>query len=200
VGEACDGRQAVELARATAPNVLVMDICLPEQNGFHALLQIRRAAKDTRVLVLSSYDDLECVEQMLDAGAAGFLSKRSASNQLVEAIRTVRSGRTFYSPEIVRRLQEAKNAALRAGRPVDEPVELTARETQTLELIAQGLRNKEIAVEMGVSIKTVEKHRQGVMNKLNIHDAAGLTRYALTKGIVTPRGEVHSARKEPVGI
>src|SRR3954451_14540887 len=91
VGEACDGRQAVEVTREAAPNVVVMDICLPEQNGFQAALQIRRAAKDTRVLVLSSYDDLECVEQMLDAGVTGFLSKRSASNQLVEAIRTVRS-------------------------------------------------------------------------------------------------------------
>jgi DNA-binding NarL/FixJ family response regulator len=199
VGEACDGRQAVEVTREAAPNVVVMDICLPEQNGFQAALQIRRAAKDTRVLVLSSYDDLECVEQMLDAGVTGFLSKRSASNQLVEAIRTVRSGRTFYSPEIAKRLQDFKNAAMRAGRPVDEPVELTARETQTLELIAQGFRNKAIAVEMGVSIKTVEKHRQGVMNKLNIHDAAGLTRYALTRGMITPTASRPDA-KSPVGI
>jgi DNA-binding NarL/FixJ family response regulator len=109
----------------------------------------------------------------------------------------VRSGGTFFSPEIARRLKDARNAALRAGRPVDEPVELTARETQTLELIAKGLRNKEIAHEMAVSIKTVEKHRQGVMNKLNIHDAAGLTRYALTKGMVSATG---NNAKNPVGI
>jgi len=199
VGEACDGRQAVAVTRELLPNVVVMDICLPQQNGFQATLAIKRASKDTRVLVLSSYDDLECVEQMRDAGVVGFLSKRSAANQLVEAIRTVRSGRTFYSPEVAKRLQDFKNAALRAGRPVDEPVELTARETETLALIAKGLRNKEIAVQMGVSIKTVEKHRQGVMNKLNIHDAAGLTRYALTQGMISASPGPPSA-KRTVGI
>ena len=192
VGEACDGRAAVKVAREMTPNVVVMDISLPEQNGFDATLQIRRASKETRVLVLSSYDDVECIEQMMDAGATGFLSKRSAGNQLVEAIRTVRSGRTFYSPEVVKRLQEIKNAALRSGRTLDKPVELTVRERQTLEFIAQGLRNKEIADKMGISIKTVEKHRQGVMNKLNIHDTAGLTRYALTSGIITAKPECQS--------
>src|SRR5262249_21826047 len=119
VGEACDGRAAVDVARQMMPNVAVMDISLPEQNGFHGARQIRRASRDTHVLVLSSYDDLECVEQMVEAGATGFLTKRSASNQLVEAIRTVRSGRTFYSPEISKRFQDSKNAALRAGRAVD---------------------------------------------------------------------------------
>jgi len=200
VGEACNGREAVDVTRQVLPNVVVMDVCLPEQNGFQATLQIKRASKNTHVLVLSSYDDLECVEQMRDAGVAGFLSKRSAANQLVEAIRTVRSGGTFYSPEVTKRLQEYKNAALRAGRPVDEPVELTAREAQTLELIAKGLRNKEIAVQMGVSTKTVEKHRQGVMNKLNIHDAAGLTRYALTRGMVSATAKSQPDAKKPVGI
>jgi DNA-binding NarL/FixJ family response regulator len=187
VGEACDGRAAVTVAREVLPNVVVMDLCLPEQNGFQATLQIKRASKETHVLVLSSYDDLECVEQLREAGAVGFLTKRSAANQLVEAIRTVRSGKTFYSPEVAKRLQDFKNAALRSGRPVDEPVELTTRETQALELIAQGLRNKEIAVEMGISIKTVEKHRQGVMNKLNIHDTAGLKRFALTSGLISSK-------------
>jgi DNA-binding NarL/FixJ family response regulator len=90
--------------------------------------------------------------------------------------------------------------ALRAGRSIDDPVELTAREKQTLELIAGGLRNKEIATEMGVSIKTVEKHRQGVMNKLNIHDAAGLTRYALTKGMISPTAHRDGEKSSTVGI
>lgn len=199
VGEARDGRSAVAVARELSPNVVIMDISLPEQNGLQATLQIKRASHGTRVLVLSSYDDLRCVEQMLEAGAAGFVSKSSAPNQLIEAIRTVRSGRTFYSPEISRRMQECRNAALRAGRRADQPVELTARERQALELIAQGLRNKQIAVEMGVSIKTVEKHRQGVMNKLNIHDSAGLTRYALTTGLV-PATKAPPSSTRPVGI
>jgi len=185
VGEASDGRAAVTMAREMSPDVVVMDVSLPEQNGFRATLQIRRASKETRVLVLSSYDDLECVEQMSDAGAAGFLSKRSAATQLVDAIRAVRTGRSFYSPEIVKGLQNLKNAARRDGRPDDQAVELTARERQTLELIAHGRRNKEVATEMGISIKTVEKHRQSVMNKLNIHDAAGLTRFALRRGWIS---------------
>jgi DNA-binding NarL/FixJ family response regulator len=200
VGEARDGRAAVTVTRELAPNVVVMDVSLPEQNGLQATLQIKRASKDTRVLVLTSYDDLTCVEQMLEAGAAGFVSKCSAANQLIEAIRTVRSGRIFYSPEVAKRLQDFKNAALRAGRRSDQAVELTAREKQALELIAKGLRNKQIAVEMGVSIKTVEKHRQGVMNKLNIHDSAGLTRYALTTGMVSAAGKLHDGSTGSVGI
>lgn len=200
VGEARDGRSAVTVTRELVPNVVVMDISLPEQNGLEATLQIKRASRTTRVLVLSSYDDLTCVEQMFEAGATGFVSKCSAANQLIEAIRTVRSGRTFYSPEVARRLNDSKAAALRAGRSNGEAVELTARERQALELIAKGLRNKQIAVEMGISIKTVEKHRQGVMNKLNIHDSAGLTRYALTSGMVTTDGKLQTASTGSVGI
>ncbi|HLH53794.1 MAG TPA: response regulator transcription factor [Verrucomicrobiae bacterium] len=195
VGEAHDGREAVALVRQLCPDVVLMDISLPGQNGFQATLQIKRASKATRVLVLSSYDDLECVEQLLEAGATGFLSKRSAAIQLAEAIRAVRSGRTFYSPEVEKRMKDFKLAALRAGRGANEPAELTGREKEVLEFIARGLRNKEIAVEMGISIKTVEKHRQGAMNKLNIHDTAGLTRYALRSGIVAP-----GAAPKPVGI
>jgi DNA-binding NarL/FixJ family response regulator len=200
VGEARDGRAAVDITRKVMPNVVVMDVSLPEQNGFQATLQIRRTSKETHVLVLSSYDNLECVEQMLDAGASGFLTKRSAANQLIEAIRAVRSGRPFYSPEISKSLQDLRNAAMRSGRPIDEPIELTARERRALELIAQGLRNKEIAVQMGVSIKTVEKHRQNVMNKLNIHDAAGLTRYALTKGVIAATTKCQAGPSSSVGI
>ena len=185
VGEASDGCAAVTMAREMRPEVVVMDVSLPEQNGLRATLQIRRASKETRVLVLSSYDDLECVEQLIDAGASGFLSKRSAATQLADAIRAVRAGRSFYSPEIVKSLQDLRNAARRDGRPDDEAVELTSRERQTLELIAHGRRNKEAATEMGISIKTVEKHRQSVMNKLNIHDAAGLTRFALRQGWIS---------------
>ncbi len=200
VGEACDGRTAVSVTRALSPHVVVMDICLPQQNGLHATQQIKRASQSTRVVVLSSYDDLQCVEQMREAGAAGFVSKRSAANQLVEAIRTVRSGGTFYSPEVAKHLRDNKTAALRAGRSSDQPVVLTGRERQALELIASGLRNKQIAVEMGVSIKTVEKHRQGLMNKLNIHDSAGLTRYALTRGLIPITDKSQAGSTGPAGI
>jgi DNA-binding NarL/FixJ family response regulator len=178
VGEASNGREAVTLTRKLAPDVVVMDIAMPTLNGLEATREIVRAMPGTKVLALSSYDDLDCVRQMTDAGIIGFLTKRSAANHFVEAIRAVRSGRTFCSPEIARRLQESRSAAAEAD-------ELTGREKEALEFIAQGLRNKEVAAAMGISIKTVEKHRQSVMNKLNIHESAGLTRYALAKGLVT---------------
>lgn len=185
VGEASNGREAVTLTRKLAPDVVVMDIAMPTLNGLEATREIVRMMPGIKVLALSSYDDLECVRQMTDAGITGFLSKRSAANHFVEAIRAVRAGRTFCSPEIAKRLQESRSAAAQAD-------ELTEREREALEFIAQGLRNKEVAVAMGISIKTVEKHRQSVMNKLNIHESAGLTRYALAKGMVTKRAAGNS--------
>jgi DNA-binding NarL/FixJ family response regulator len=184
VGEACNGSQAIELASKTVPAVVVMDISMPELNGLDATRQIRRTVPDSKVLVLSSYDDLECVDEMIDAGVSGFLSKRSATTHLVEAIRAVRTGRDYCSPEISRRLQARKEAALRMGRPGGNPFELTTREEEVLQLIAEGVPNKGIAMQLGISIKTVEKHRQKVMDKLNIHETAGLTRYAIKKGIL----------------
>jgi DNA-binding NarL/FixJ family response regulator len=114
-----------------------------------------------------------------------FLSKRSASNQLPEAIRAVRCGKTFYSPEIAKLMQDRKNALAKLGRSKGNPFELTIREAEVLQLIAEGFPNKGIAAKLGISFKTVEKHRQSVMNKLNLHQTAGLTRYALNHRIVS---------------
>jgi DNA-binding NarL/FixJ family response regulator len=187
VAEARNGRQAVELARRFSPAVVVMDISMPELTGLDATRQIKRATPDTKVLALSSYDDLECVDAMLDAGITGFLTKCSASNQLPEAIRAVRLGKPFFSPEVARRMQDRKNASLRSGRRGGNPFELTPREEEVLQLVAEGLPNKGIASQLGISIKTVEKHRQAVMNRLNIHEVASLTRYALKKGMVAEK-------------
>jgi DNA-binding NarL/FixJ family response regulator len=184
VGEASNGREGVSLARNISPDVVVMDISMPELNGFEATRQINQAVPGTKVLVLSSYDDLDCVEALIEVGASGFLSKRSASNQLPEAIRAVRVGKTFYSPEIVKLMQDRKKAIAKLGRPKANPFALTIREAEVLQLIADGFPNKGIAAKLGISAKTVEKHRQAVMSKLNIHETAGLTRYALSKGVV----------------
>lgn len=184
VGEAWNGSQAVELARKTSPDVVVMDISMPEVNGLDATRQLKRALPETKILVLSTYDSLECVDEMFRAGVTGFVSKRSAAN-LPEAIRAVRLGKSFYSPEVARVLQQRKNASLRFGG--SNPFELTTREEEVLQLIAEGLPNKGIAAQLGISIKTVEKHRQKVMDKLNIHETAGLTRYAIGKGIIAQK-------------
>ena len=190
VGEAWNGNQAVKLAQEINPEVVVMDISMPELNGLDATRQIKRAVPETKVLVLSSYDDLECVDEMIDAGVTGFLSKRSAGTHLSEAIRAVRIGKRYCSPEVAKRLQARKEASLRLGRPEGNPFELTTREEEVLQLIAEGLPNKGIATQLGISIKTVEKHRQKVMDKLNIHETAGLTRYALKKGMVPEKVEI----------
>jgi len=189
VGEAANGSEAVVLARRLLPQVVLMDISMPGTNGLEATRQIKREVADAHILVLSSYDELECVDELINSGAVGFLSKRSAANQLPEAIRAARRGAQFFSPEITKRLQDRKLAAARAGRSLRTAFELTAREQEVLQLIAEGLPNKGVASRLGISIKTVEKHRQAVMNKLNLHEVAGLTRYDIKQGLVREKAQ-----------
>ena len=183
-GEAENGRQAVMLARKTPPDVVVMDIAMPLLNGLEATRQILKMIPTARVLVLTSYGDDECVEQMMQAGASGYLIKQTAANDLLKAIREVQRGNAFFSPAIAKRLRDQCREAFTSGQPPRKTSELTSREAEVLQLIAEGFSNKQIAGELCISIKTVEKHRQQVMNKLNIHDVAGLTRYAVSKGLV----------------
>jgi len=183
VGEAENGRQAVMLAKKTPPDVVVMDVAMPLLNGCEAPRQILKSLPMTKVLVLSSYGDDECVEQLMQAGASGYLLKQTAANDLLKAIREVKNGNSFFSPVIARRLREHCRDAF-SSLSAKKNGELTSRETEVLQLIAEGFSNKQIAGELGISIKTVEKHRQQVMNKLNIHDVAGLTRHAISKGLV----------------
>lgn len=187
VGDARDGAEAVKAVRQTEPDVVLMDISMPVLNGLEATRQILKIVRDAKILVLSSYDDPDCVEEMMASGVKGFLSKRSAAVQVADAIRTVRAGKTFYSPEVVKRVREQQNARPLRARDPKNPFALTDREREVLQLIAEGFPNKGIASELGISIKTVEKHRQGAMNKLNIHEVAGLTRYALSRGIVSEK-------------
>src|SRR5260221_8179181 len=188
VGEAGTGRQAVQLARKLCPDVVVMDIAMPLLNGLEATRQIIKEVPACRVLVLSSYSDDEYVHQLTQAGAAGYLLKQAAATDLVKAIREARKGNTFFSPAISRRLMKQFRQRLMHGAAVKNPTEmLTSREAEVLQLIAEGNANKQIASELGISVKTVEKHRQQLMNKLDIHEIAGLTRYAVAKGVVETR-------------
>jgi len=184
IGEAENGRQAVGLAKKDPPpDVVVMDVAMPLLNGLEATRQILKAVPTAKVLVLTSYGDDECVQQLMHAGACGYLIKQTAANDLLRAIREVRRGNAFFSPAIARRLRDQCRDVFTTG-PAKKPTELTSREAEVLQLIAEGFSNKQIASELSISIKTVEKHRQQVMNKLNIHDVAGLTRYAISKGLI----------------
>jgi DNA-binding NarL/FixJ family response regulator len=186
VGEAENGQQAVALVRQNCPDVVVMDVAMPQMNGCAATRQILKANSSCRVLVLSTYTSDECVSELLHAGAKGYLMKQTASNELCEAIRQVRLGNQYLSPPLARRLNSQRIDTFMNGAAR----ELTERETEVLKLIAEGLSNREIADVLKISIKTVEKHRQGTMNKLDIHEVAGLTRYALAKGLVQPKTAV----------
>jgi DNA-binding NarL/FixJ family response regulator len=183
VGEAQTGRQAVALAKKLRPAVVVMDIAMPLLNGLEATRQIRKAIPGIKVLMLSAHCDDAYVEQAIAFGAMGFLLKQTSSHDLSRAIREAQKGNTFFSPAIAKRLHDQKSPA--GGRPLRKRVaRLSSRELEVLQLIAEGQPNKQVAGELGISIKTVEKHRQSLMQKLNIHDVAGLTRYAIGAGIV----------------
>ena len=185
VGEAETGRQAVQLARKLQPDVVLMDIAMPLLNGLEATRQIIRQVPSSKVLVLSSYSDDEYVHQLIEAGAAGYLLKEAVVTDLVKAIREARKGRTFFSPAISKRLMDHYRETLVKGVPVRKRTDLlSSREAEVLQLIAEGKANKQIAAELNLSIKTVERHRQRLMNRVGIHDIAGLTRYAISKGVI----------------
>jgi DNA-binding NarL/FixJ family response regulator len=185
VGEAANGREAVRLTRKLRPAVVVMDIAMPQLNGLEATRQIRKDFPDTRVLILSAHSDDAYVEQVAVVGASGFLLKQTSSDNLATAIREVQKGNTFFSPAISKRLHGRDQESLdRGGQLKKKTNRLSSREVEVLQLIAEGKPNKQVAAELGVSFKTVDKHRQHLMAKLNIHDVAGLTRYAIAEGII----------------
>ena len=185
VGEAQDGRQAVTQVRKLRPDVVLMDIAMPLLNGFEATRQLLKALPASRVVILSAHSDDAYVKNATAAGAVGFLIKQTSSHEVCEAIREVHQGRTFFSVPVSRRFVRADlRLPGSAGRPAAEEHPLTSREMEVLQLIAEGKANKETAAELKISIKTVEKHRGHLMEKLDIHDIAGLTRYAIGAGII----------------
>lgn len=185
VGEAEDGRKAVAMVKKLSPAVVVMDIAMPLLNGLEATRQILKAIPGTRILILSAHSDDAYIQDATDSGAMGFLLKQASAHVLAEGIREVNKGKLFFGPFIAKRLRERERKSLdRAGSPKSRNVRLSSREMEVLQLIAEGEANKQIAAELGIGIKTVEKHREHLMGKLDIHDTAGLTRYAISAGII----------------
>jgi DNA-binding NarL/FixJ family response regulator len=183
----------MDLANNLQPDVVIMDIAMPQLNGVEATRQITRETPGVKVLILSSYDDDEYLQQLTEAGARGYLVKQTAAADVVKAVHEVWRGDSSFSPSISKRLLDhCREAFIQGKQPHEHINTLTAREAQVLQLIAEGRANKQIAGDLSISIKTVEKHRQQLMNKLNIHDIAGLTRYALQKGIIESSSRVQA--------
>lgn len=179
LGEAANGKEAVEMALRLKPSVVLMDIMMPELNGFQATQRLRLMDDTIRVLIVSMYSSQDHVHQVIQSGASGYLLKHCAPKDLVSAVREVAKGKTYFTPTVSRQVLE-----FRKRYKADRASVLTTREFEVLQLVAEGKTNKEIGAGLYISVKTVEKHRQRLMDKLGIHDVAGLTRYAVARGIV----------------
>jgi DNA-binding NarL/FixJ family response regulator len=184
VGEARDGRSAVELAGRLRPQVVVMDVALPELNGIEAARQIVKRCAGTKVLILTMHADEVYVRQSLKAGARGYLLKDSEDLDLIKAVKAVGSGGSFFSPSISRILLAGYLAEGRGRDVEDDLALLTDREREVLQLIAEGKTNKEMAQLLSLSVNTVETHRKHLMEKLDLHNTAELVRFAVRKKLV----------------
>jgi DNA-binding NarL/FixJ family response regulator len=185
VGEAANGHRAVGEAKRLQPDVVLMDLAMPMLNGLEAARQIAKEVPSTKVLILSAYSDDQYIEHAIDAGAAGYLIKETVGSDLLRGIREVANGNAFFSPTIAKRiLKRCQNKTSNGGSVSAKTTPLTSRQTEILQLVAEGHGTKQIADLLSLSIKTVEKHRQDLMNTLNIHNIATLTRYAVSSGLV----------------
>jgi len=185
VGEAANGHRALGEAKRLLPDVVLLDIAMPLLNGLEAARQLAKEVPSARVLILSAYSDDAYIAHAIEAGAAGYLTKETVGNDLLRAIRELAKGNAFFSPPVAKRLlKQCRRNFLDGGAVSATTPVLTSRQTEVLQLIAEGYAGKEIAGLLSISIKTVEKHRQDLMDTLGIHNVASLTRYALANGLV----------------
>jgi DNA-binding NarL/FixJ family response regulator len=181
VGEAADGVEALKKARELMPDIVLMDIDMPEKDGLEVTELLRKELPKIKVLILSMHSNTEYVMRIIQSGASGYILKEAPTEELVRAIDIINTGEAFFSPEVAR---AALNKYVRGG--ADDPAaQLTNREREVLVQIAEGLSNKEIANKLGVGVRTVETHRERIMRKLNIHSVAGLTKFAISKGLIS---------------
>lgn len=184
VGEAANGREAVELCQALQPHIVVMDVGMPQLNGLEAALQVQRVATGTKVIVLSMYRDETYLLRALTAGARGYLLKDTAEEEILPAVRAVIRGGTYFSPSISQTLLDDHVRYLQKRGLQDSYDLLTEREKEVLQLLAEGRTNKEVANVLNVSLSTVETHRTNMMQKLNLHSAAEIVLYAVRKKLI----------------
>ena len=179
VGEASNGRDAVRLARKLEPDLVLIDVGMPTMNGIDATKRIRSAVEKTKIIALSLHDDSRFVTQMLDAGASGFLPKQGAVEELPFALKTVEAGNTYLSPAIAASVL----THFRHGEGGSAVSELSVREREVLQSIAEGKSASDIAGELSLSVKTIESHRRNIMKKLDLYSVAELTKYAIKEGL-----------------
>ena len=185
LGEAKTGREAVSMTKQLRPDVVVMDIAMPLLNGIQATQQILGESPKTKILILSAHADPEYVDQLMALGVVGYLTKQTSAEVVARAVREVHKGGTFFSPSVAKHLRDHYQKLPSPSRSFKRnKIRLTSREAELLQLIAEGHVNKQIASDLNISIKTVEKHRQHLMEKLHIHEIAGLTRYAIAAGVI----------------
>jgi two-component system response regulator NreC len=184
VGEIDSGGEAVEAARELKPDVVIMDVAMPGISGIEATRRIKEASPDTAVLALTMHEDEQYFFEMLNAGASGYIPKRAAPDDLVSAIRVVSQGNIFLYPTMAKLLVKDFLQRTESGlAPADE--DLTPREREVLTYIAEGYTNREIAEALVISVKTVDRHRENIMRKLNLHSRVELVKYAIEKGFIT---------------
>ena len=184
IAEAADGREAVELATELKPDLVLMDIWLPKLSGIEATRHVKHALPETRVLIMSQHDTSNYIEAALREGASGYMVKTTSANEMLAALRAASEGKCYLSPDIALRVVDA--FARPSGEPSLAYSTLTGREREVLQLIAEGLSSKEVAQQLGISLRTVEAHRASVMDKLEIHKVAGLVRFAIREGLIAP--------------
>ncbi len=184
IGEAENGREAVEKVQQLLPDVVLMDIAMPGLNGLEATRQIKKRFPEVQVLILTMHANEEYIFQILRAGASGYVVKQAAPTELISAIRAAYRGDSFLSPSISRTVIQEYIRQAEATAEKDSYDQLTTREREVLQLIAEGHSNREIADLLHISIKTVETHRANLMDKLDIHSTAELTQYAMRKGVI----------------
>jgi two-component system, NarL family, response regulator NreC len=182
VGEAANGREAIELAKKLTPQVVVMDVAMQDMNGIEATRQVRSACPGVKVIALSSHSDSRYVTAMLDAGASGYVLKANAYDDLRRALDAARRGKTYLCADVT---ESVVATSLRGGRKDNVRTLLSAREREVLQLLAEGLSSPEIGRRLFVATSTVETHRRNVMRKLGIHSVADLTKYAIREGLTS---------------
>jgi len=185
VGEAEDGREAIRCVEKLKPDLILTDLSMPRMNGMEAIKEIKRESPETKVLVLTVHKAEEYILAAFRAGADGYLLKDSTHVELVMAVNKVLSGKHYISPEISEKVVEGYLEGKKALKSKTSWETLTQREREILKLIAEGYKNKEIADDLCISVKTVEKHRANLMEKLNLHNAQALTAFAIEKGLVS---------------